>query len=102
MNFLLTGALALALTACGSPAPDTTLVISSDPELRSRVAELLPVLAEKARMELNHPIRAERRTREELEGYLVFKLDQELPPEEARARTRSYELLGMVEEGFDL
>lgn len=102
MNFLLTGALALALTACGSPAPDTTLVISSDPELRTRVAELLPVLAEKARMELNHPIRAERRTREELEGYLVYKLDQELPPEEARARTRSYELLGMVEEGFDL
>lgn len=102
MNILISGALALALTACGPPAPDTSLVISSDPELRERVAELLPVLAEKARMELDHPIRAERRSREELENYLLYKLDQELPPEEARVRTRSYELLGMVEEGFDL
>ncbi len=102
MNFVITGALALALAACGPPAPDTSLVISSDPELRARVAELLPVLAEKAQMELDHPIRAERRTREELESYLRFKLDQELPPEEAEVRTRSYELLGLVEEGFDL
>jgi hypothetical protein len=78
------------------------MVISSDPELRTRVAELLPVLAERAQMELTHPIRAERRSREALEGYLRFKLDQELPPEEARVRTLSYTLLGMMDEGVDL
>ena len=102
MNFLAAGALALLLSACGSQAPDTTLVISSDPALGSRVAELLPVLAERAGMELTRPIRAERRTREELESYLLFKLDQELPPQEARVRTRSYALLGMVPEDLDL
>jgi hypothetical protein len=102
MNLIVAGALALVLSACGSPPPDTTLVISSDPELRNRVAELLPVLAERAQMELTHPIRAERRSREALEGYLRSKLDQELPPEEAEARTLSYTLLGMMEEGLDL
>ena len=102
MSLIAMGALALVLSACGPQAPDTSLVISSDPALRNRVAELLPVLAERARMELNRPIRAERRSREELEGYLRFKLDQELPPEEARVRTLSYSLLGMMEEGLDL
>lgn len=102
MSLIAVGALALVLSACGPQAPDTSLVISSDPILRNRVAELLPVLAERARMELNRPIRAERRSREELEGYLRFKLDQELPPEEARVRTLSYSLLGMMEEGLDL
>jgi len=102
MNMLAAGALALLLSACGSQAPDTTLVISSDPALRARVAELLPVLAERAGMELIRPIRAERRSREELESYLRFKLDQELPPEVARVRARAYALLGLIDEDLDL
>lgn len=102
MNFLAAGALAFLLSACGSEPPDTTLVISSDPALRTRVAELLPVLADRAGMELTRPIRAERRTREELESYLRYKLDQELPPAEAEVRTRSYALLGMVPQELDL
>ncbi len=102
MTLFAAGALALMLSACGQQVPDTSLVLSSDPALRTRVAELLPVLAERAGMELTHPIRAERRTREELEGYLRFKLDEELPPEEARVKTRSYALLGMVPEDLDL
>jgi len=102
MTGLAASALALFLTACGVQSPDTSLVISSDPALRARVAELLPVLAQRAEMELTRPIRAERRTREELEGYLRFKLDQEMPTEEATKRTRSYALLGMVPEDLDL
>ena len=102
MNVLAAGAVAFFLAACGPPPPDTTLVISSDPALRIRVAELLPVLAERAGMELVRPIRAERRSREELEGYLRYKLDQEMPPEEARARARSYALLGLVSGDLDL
>ena len=39
-------ALALVLVACGPPAQDTVLVHSSDPALRTQVAELLPKLAE--------------------------------------------------------
>ncbi len=102
MNVLVAGAFAFVLSACGSTVPDTTLVISPDPELRERVAELLPVLADRAGMTLTRPIRAERRSREDLKAYLRFKLDREMPPEEARVRTRSYHLLGMAPGDLDL
>ena len=97
-----TAALALALAACGPQAQDTTLVVSSDPELRVQVSELLPDLASRARMELVRPVRVERRSREQLESYLLFKLDQDLPPEEARRLARTYSLVGLVEEDLDL
>jgi len=97
-----TAALAWALSACAPQTQDTSFVVSSDPELRERVSELLPQLAERAGMELVRPIRVERRTREELESYLLFKLDQELPPEEARHLTTTYSLVGLVEEELDL
>jgi hypothetical protein len=96
-------ALALVFSACiPQTPPDTTFVVSSDPALRTRVAELLPGLADRAGMELSRPVRAERRSREELEAYLVYKLDQDLPPEEAAHLTRSYGLLGLVDEELDL
>jgi len=95
-------ALALALSACGPQAQDTTFVVSSDPGLRAMVSELLPDLATRAGMELVRPIRVERRTREELESYLLFKLDQDLPPDEALHMTRTYSLIGLVDEDLDL
>jgi hypothetical protein len=95
-------ALVVVLAACGSPAQDTVLVHSSDPVLGARVSELLPRLAEMAEMDLLTPIRAERRTREQLEAYLRFKLDQEFPPEQAEKLTRSYALLGLLGEDVDL
>lgn len=105
---LAAAALVLVLAACGPQepatvqAPDTTLVISSDPTLGARVAELLPVLARKAGMDLLRPVRVERRSRHELEGYLQLKLDQELPPERARHMSRSYALLGIMDSEVDL
>jgi hypothetical protein len=95
-------ALFLSLSACSPQVQDTTFVVSSDPELRSRVAELLPELATRAKMDLVRPIRAERRTREELESYLLFKLDRDLPPEEAGHLTEVYSLMGLVEPDLDL
>ena len=97
-----TTALALVLSACGPQVPDTTFVISSDPDLRELVAELLPDLVLRSGMELVRPIRVERRTREELESYLLFKLDQDLPPDEARHLTQTYSLMGLVDEELDL
>jgi hypothetical protein len=97
-----TVALTLALSVCGPQAQDTTFVVSSDPILRARVAELLPDMAIRAGMELVRPIRVERRTREELESYLIFKLDQDLPADEARHLTRTYSLIGLVDEDLDL
>ena len=95
-------ALTFALSGCGRQVPDTTFVISSDPELKARVSELLPELATLARMELVRPIRVERRSREELESYLIFKLDQDLTPDHARNLTRVYSLIGLVDEDLDL
>ena len=52
MNLILVGALSLALACCGGREPaDTTMVISSDPELRALVASLLPDLAARSGLE---------------------------------------------------
>ncbi|HSR42512.1 MAG TPA: hypothetical protein VLL48_10075 [Longimicrobiales bacterium] len=109
MNVLLAGFATLVLAGCGgeppaqeAPAADTTLVVSSDPELRRVVAELLPDLAERSGLELREPVRVERRSREELESYLVAELDEELEPEEADRTVRSYALLGLVPADLDL
>lgn len=100
---LLAAALLLATVACdradaGPPLlpPDTTMVVASDPELRALAAELLPQLAERSGLELREPVRLERRSRDDLERYLRFKLDEELPEERAAELTRGYHLLGLV------
>jgi len=94
--------LGMTLVACSPQAQDTSFVTSSDPALGAQVAELLPALAAQAGMQLVRPIRAERRTREQLESYLLFKLDQDLPPEKARSLARTYSLVGLVPEDLDL
>jgi hypothetical protein len=103
VNLLLTGALTLFLVGCGPAAqPSDTLVVSSDPQLRENVAELLPDLVRRSGLSLREPVRVERRSRAELERYLVAKLDEELPPHELSGVTRSYALLGLVPEEMDL
>ncbi len=93
----------LALGACGSGAQQTRpLVQSSDPGLRELAAALLPDLARRAGMELKEPVRLEKRSRAQLEGYLRHKLDEELPADEARATVSSYALLGLVPDSLDL
>ena len=78
------------------------MVISSDPALAELASTLLPDLARRSGMELREPVRIEERTREELVRYLRFKLDEELPEEEARARVDAYALLGLVPPDLDL
>jgi len=97
-----TAALAFTLAACSPQVQDTTFVVSSDPELQARVSQLLPDLAQRAGMELMRPVRVERRTREELESYLIFKLDEDMSPEESALLTRTYSLVGLVDEDLDL
>ncbi|HZD06516.1 MAG TPA: DUF6782 family putative metallopeptidase, partial [Longimicrobiales bacterium] len=81
---------------------DTTLVISSDPELRRVVAGLLPGLAEQSGLELREPVRVERRTRDQLTTYLEAKLDEDMGPERADHTIRSYALLGLAPPDLDL
>lgn len=73
-----------------------TLVVTADPELRALAAELLPELSLRSGLALETPVRLERRSRSELETYLRVKLDEELPPERARALGRAYHLLGLA------
>jgi hypothetical protein len=101
----LTGAFALlgslAATACG--AQDSgRLVVSSDPELSALATALLPALAERSGLTMSAPVRLERRSRSQLARYLESKLDEELPPEEARAMVDAYALLGLVPADLDL
>jgi len=53
-------------------------------------------------MELREPVRLEQRSRSELVRYLTHKLDEELPPEEARNTVEAYALLGLVPADLDL
>lgn len=101
--FLLSLAL-VAGAACSGDAqePAASLVESSDPELRRMAGRVLPGLAERAGLELREPVRVERRTREELIAYLRYKLDEDLPPEEAALTVEAYAMLGLVEPDLDL
>lgn len=78
------------------------LVRCSDPELREAVIEILSDLTERSGLSLTSPVRVDRRSREELERYLRYKLDQELPPEEAALRTAAYHRLGLFPGDLDL
>ena len=102
MNWMIVVAAGCLVTACDEPPRSDTLVVSSDPELRQIVSELLPLLMPRTGLELLHPVRVERRSREQLVAYLQAKLDEELPPDEERHLTRSYALLGLVPGEMDL
>ena len=94
--------LALAVSGCGGHTSQSSQVVSSDPELAVIGAELLPRLAERAGMDLSHPVRIEARSRAQLVSYLRLKLDEDLPEDEARARRDTYALLGLVEPDLGL
>jgi hypothetical protein len=102
-SLLLTLAL-LSSAACGGDAQETTggMVISSNRELGDLAESLLPDLARRSGLELREPVRLEMRTRDELVHYLEWKLDEELPEEEARNTVASYAMLGLVPDTLDL
>jgi len=89
-------------TGVGAQQGTAPMVISSDPELAALAETLLPDLAERSGLPLRAPVRLERRSRTELVGYLRTKLDEELPPGEARAAVDTYALLGLVPADLDL
>lgn len=98
---LTTATLGLVAFGCDGQA-SSDLVVSTDPGLAAMAAELLPDLAARAGMQLSTPVRLEKRSRDELVRYLEGKLDEDLPPAEARARVDAYALLGLVEPDLDL
>ncbi len=91
-------------TGCSAQKPSeaSRYVVSSDPELAKLAAEVLPDVARRSGLSLREPVRFETRSVEELQSYLRFKLQEELPPAEARARTDVYAFLGLLEPEIDL
>lgn len=109
MRFGIAVVVGLGLLGCAERAPAQaagsgadTLVVTSDPELRELAVSLLPDLAARSGLELRAPVRLERRSRVELEAYVVSKLDEELPPERAALLSEAYSLLGLVPPDFDM
>jgi hypothetical protein len=98
----LVAAVALLAAAAGVGAQESPRAVSSDPALVELASVLLPDLADRSGLELRGPVRLERRSREQLTRYLEEKLDQELPPAEARATVDVYALLGLVPADLDL
>jgi len=93
----------LVVSACGGDAQETSsFVRSSDPALAELASAMLPDLARRSGLELKEPIRIEVRSRAALDSYLRFKLDEQLPEEEARATVASYALFGLVPDTMDL
>ena len=93
----------LVVSACGGDAQETSsFVRSSDPALAELASAMLPDLARRSGLELKEPIRIEVRSRAALDGYLRFKLDEQLPEAEARATVASYALFGLVPDTMDL
>jgi hypothetical protein len=78
------------------------MVRSSDPDLAELAGALLDDLADRSGLQLREPVRLETRTRDELVSYLEFKLDEELPEDEARFTVETYALLGLVPDTLDL
>lgn len=94
--------LALVLLAGGCDAQSSGLIVSSDPALEAVAEEVLADIAVRAGMSLTEPVRLEVRSRGELEAYVMFKLDRDLPQDEADARVDVYARLGLVDPDLDL
>ncbi len=81
----------------GSPAaarPDTAL--------RRLAAELLPAAEARSGLPARGPVLIARRSREELEAFLVDEMARQLPPDRIDAVVRTYARLGLVPDTLDL
>ena len=74
----------------------------SDPKLDAMVAEVLPGIERVTGMTSRAPIRAERRSRDELREYLTQRMAEEMPPEELRKTELLYRELGLLPDSIDL
>jgi len=102
-KYVVVAAAMLGVSACGGDAQETSpYVRSTDPSLVELASAILPDLARRSGLTLKEPVRIEVRTRTALASYLRYKLDEQLPEEEARVTVASYALLGLVSDTLDL
>ena len=73
-----------------------------DPELESRVEELLPQVSELSRLPLEWIPAARRASGETLEAYLLERLDSEYPGDSLTYLTLAYQAFGLLPDSVDL
>lgn len=87
---------ALFFSAC-APAQDAP---RSDAELQAQVDRLVPVVEKAVGLDFKRPPRVESRSRDQVRGFLMGKLEAELDDLEDMAR--AYKLFGIVPDSLDL
>jgi len=77
---------------------------TADPDSRLRVLaeSMIPEVETLSGLPARRPVAFAVRTREELESFLQTELSEQLPPEKARALTRTYHRFGLVPDGLVL
>jgi hypothetical protein len=93
---------AAALTACGEGAGAAASRSGTDTVLVRLSAELLPAVEARSGLAAREPVRLARRSREELEAYLIAEMSRQLPRDRLDGVTRTYARLGLVPDTLDL
>lgn len=88
-------------TANAAPA-EGSRTESADSALSALAAELLPAVVEGSGLEVRESLRLARRSRAELEEYLMTELREQLPPERAAGLGAAYGRLGLLPDTLDL
>lgn len=71
-------------------------------ELAALVDSLRPAVERATRLTFRAPPRSALRTRDQVRGYLIAKLDEELPPERLRGIETAYRLFGLLPDTLQL
>lgn len=99
-------ALLLAVGGCSESragdAPGASGAAAADTSLGSLAAELLADVEASSGLEARRPLLLARTDRDRMETFLAGQLDEELPPERARAVVAAYARFGLLEPDLDL
>lgn len=89
------------LVACRGEPPAAAQSLSQQ-ELTALVDSLMPGVAKATGLEFKSTPKAVVRSREEVRGYLLAKLEKELPPQRLEGITAAYRLLGLLPDTLDV
>lgn len=93
------------LLGCGNgagAAAGTSGSLPADTVLSRLAAELLPAMEARSSLPARASVRLARRSRADLEAYLIGELGRQLPPERLAALVRTYARFGLVSADLDL
>jgi hypothetical protein len=89
-------AVAILVTACGPPPPSTA------DEVRRIADDVIPKVEAAAKLRFRQPPALDIRTREQVERYLVARLDEEYPADLLEHVANTYRRFGLIPDTLDL